>query len=547
METEKQDPGQRLEVHWFITRQSKLEIPDRSLKRFHKMDVPQSLPQEVPLSPRADNAVNERSKPVAELTIYYAMLLIVFAAILVPIWVVDYPGMLDYPNHLVRCYILAHYHDNPVFQQRFELDHSPLPNLAIDLIVTPLLRILPLLVAGKVFLSIAAALYVMGCSAVGRAVAGKPNWLALVCAFTFYNSQLLWGFVNYMFGVGVFLCAFAFWLRVRNTISPLRFFLLCLLSLVAFLAHLSSVLFLGISCSTIALLDFLHDRKIRNLIVKLAWLACPLVLMEGFVKRNSGGRGVIDWGPPIQKLTNLLSPVRSYSVTLDVGIICVLLLCAWAMLKGCKVHSVAVASLVLFALFLITPQVLFNLYPADVRYVIPAYTLLILSIEPRWGRWQKAALAVALAAMVVHTGSITTNWLTVSHRSEQVLAMGEVLPAGARIDALPNFDTAPKLDRSFFHVIEFWTITHDADISSFFSSRGQQLLVRRQPLCNDSEGAKCFASFDYIWTYDPPVSLRQDIVRLATPVAVWEEVTLWRVNRPVVPLEDPSGKTSSHF
>src|ERR1035438_9651640 len=196
-----------------------------------KMTVPQFLTRKVSCLFHPAIAGEAPRASAAELKTYYAMLLIVFFVILVPIWMVDYPGMVDYPNHLARCYILAHYYDNPVFQQRYILDHSPIPNLAIDLIVTPLLRILPLIVAGKVFLSIAAALYVLGCSAVGRAVTGKPNWLALVCAFTFYNSQLLYGFVNYVFGIGVFLCVFAFWFRVRNAISPLRFFLLCLLSL----------------------------------------------------------------------------------------------------------------------------------------------------------------------------------------------------------------------------------------------------------------------------------------------------------------------------
>jgi len=513
------------------------------------MDVSQSLPKEVPSSPCANNAGSEWRKPATELRTYYAMLLIVFCMILIPIWIVKYPGMLDYPNHLTRCYILAHYHDNPVWQQRYELDHSPLPNLAIDLVVVPLLQLFPLIVCGKIFLSLAAVLYVLGCSEVGRAVCGKPNWLALFCAFTFYNSQLIWGFVNYIFGVSVFLCAFAFWLQVRNRMTPLRFFLLCLLSIAAYLAHLSSLVILGIACCVIALLDYLRDRTIRGLIVKLAWLACPLLIMEGFVKRNSGGgSGSVAWGPPINKLTNLLAPVRSYSVTLDVGIIFVLLLCAWVMLKGSKVHSIAVAGLVLFALFLITPLVLFGLYPADVRYVIPAYMLLILSIEPRWGRWQKAALAVALIAMVIRTGSITANWLTVSHRSEQVLTMGQVLPEGARICIWhPPLDASSKLDRGFFHVIEFWTISHDADISTFFATRGQQLLVRRQPLCDDPEWTKCLASYDYIWSYDPPASVRQDITRLATPAATWEKVTLWRVNRTAASLEDPSGKTSSHF
>jgi hypothetical protein len=477
------------------------------------------------------------------------MLLAVFFILLIPIWTVKYPGMVDYPNHLARCYIIAHYHGNPVFQQRYVLDRSPLPNLAIDLIVTPLLRFLPLLVAGKVFLSLAAALYVIGCSAVGRAVTGKPNWLALVCAFTFYNSQLLWGFVNYVFGVGVFLCVFAFWLRIRNAMTPLRFLFCCLLSIAAFLAHLSSVAILGVACCTIALLDFLRDRKARDLIVKLGWLACPVLFMEGFVKKiGGGGTGIIGWGSPSEKLTNLLAPVRSYSMAMDVGLISVLLLCAWAMLKGSKVYSAAVAGLVLFTLFLITPQVLFGLFPADVRYVIPAYLILILSIEPRWGRWQKPALALALTAMVIRTGSITASWLTISRRSEQVLAMGEVLPAGARIYVLErDLRISPKLDRGFFHVIEFWTISHDADISTFFATRGQQLLVRRQPPCDDSELTKCIAGYDYIWTYDPPASLRKVILLNATPVATWENVTLWRVNRASVSLEDTSGKTSSHF
>jgi hypothetical protein len=482
------------------------------------------------------NQVKAPRNSTQELKAYYAALLVVLLMILAPIWIVKYPGMVDYPNHLVRCYILAHYQDNPLWQQRYLLDHSPLPNLAIDLIVTPLLRILPLMVAGKVFLSLAAALYVLGCSAVGRAVIGKPNWLALVCAFTFYNSQLLFGFVNYVFGIGVFLCAFAFWLRIRNAMTPLRFFLCCLLSMAAYFAHLSSVVILGAACCTIALLDFVRDRKIRGLIVKLAWLACPVFLMVGFMK-GSGHVGTIDWGSPTEKLIALLAPVRSYSVALDVGLIFVLLLCALAMLRGSKIHGTAIAALVLFALFLFTPKALYTVSAADARYVIPAYMLLILSIEPRWGRWRKAALAVALAAMAIRTVSITADWLTISRRSEQVLAMGQSLPGGARIYAVqPRNTISAKLDRGFIHVIEFWTVTRGAEISTLFALPGQQPLVFRQPPCgvpgsDNPQWEKCLAGYDFVWAYDPPASVRQDILHIATPAAAWEKVTLWRVNR----------------
>jgi hypothetical protein len=313
--------------------------------------------------------------------------------------------------------------------------------------------------------------------------------------------------------------------------SPLRFFLLCLLSLVAFLAHLSSVVILGVACCTIALLDFVRDRRIPGLIVKLAWLASPALLMAGLLK-NTATAKTIEWSSLDGKLIKLLSPVRSYSMAVDVGVFLVLLVCALAIRIQCKVHSVAVASLVFFALYLITPDAISEVSAIDARYVMPVYLLLLLSIEPRWGRWQKAALAVALAAMAIRTGSITANWLTISQRSEQLLAMGNILPDGARIYVLkPSLDLSAKSRRGDIHVIQLWSVSHDAELSNLFAFRGAQPLVFRQPPCNDSKWIKCLASYDYIWTYDPPASLQQDILRIATPAAIWEKVTLWRVNR----------------
>jgi len=95
VETDEKTPTGATGSTLIRNRQSKMEIPYHSLKRFHKMDVSQSLLQEDSLSPRANNAGSERRKPVTELTIYYARLLIVFCIILIPIWLVDYPAMVD--------------------------------------------------------------------------------------------------------------------------------------------------------------------------------------------------------------------------------------------------------------------------------------------------------------------------------------------------------------------------------------------------------------------------------------------------------------------
>jgi hypothetical protein len=487
---------------------------------------------------------------------YYAALLIVLAALLIPIWTVTYPSMVDFPNHLTRCYILAHYYDNPVWQQRFIVVHGPIPDLAIEIVVLPLLRLLPLMVCGRLFLSLAALLYVAGCSEVGRAVTGKTNWLALIGAFTFYNSALLLGFVNYLFGLGVFLCAFAFWLRVRNAMTPWRFLFCCLLSITAFLAHLSSIALLGLACVTIALLDFIQDRKLPRLLVKVAWLASPAPLIAGWLgssalhiantPKSHEQAGTIAWGTLGGKLATLLWPVRSYRMAADIGLVILLLVCALAMRKGCKVHRAAFAGLLLSGLFLVTPGVIYTTSAADARYVIPAFLLLILPVEPHWGRREKIALAVALAAMALHLGSITADWLTISRNNEQVLAMGDGLPQGARVYVFqPPVTLMTKRDRDYFHLIQFWTVSRGADISTLFTYPGQQPLLRRQPVCGNKEWTQCIDGFDYIWTYDPPTPLRQEISRLASAASTWDKVTLWRVNHAEAP--SLNGATASRF
>jgi hypothetical protein len=42
------------------------------------------------------------------------LLALIAVALLFPVWLVRYPPLLDYPNHLARSFVLAHLHD-PAF------------------------------------------------------------------------------------------------------------------------------------------------------------------------------------------------------------------------------------------------------------------------------------------------------------------------------------------------------------------------------------------------------------------------------------------------
>jgi len=481
---------------------------------------------------------------ISEFRTYYIALFFVLVVCLVPIWIVDYPGMTDYPNHLVRDYILAHYYENPLWQQRYSLDLTPLPNLSIDSFVVPLQRFLPLLICGKLFLSVAAALYIFGCSELGKAISRKPNWLALVCALTFYNTELIKGLVNFIFGVAVFLCAFAFWLRIRNQMSLMSFSLCALLGIVAFLSHLSSFVLLGVACSIVAFLDFARHRRVLNLIIELAWLGIPTLLIFAFLRGN-GRVGSILWSLDWKiKLVQLLSPFRSYSLPLIAAVAVTLLLCFIVMLRGSKVHRTWIVGVVLFLLFLVSPNDLFTASNVAERYVIPGYLILSLSIEPRWGRPQKIAIGIALIALTASIGNIAVNWLSINRESKQVIAMGELLPEQASVFVLPTWGagsaktgahSALPEDR-FLNIPQFWTLSRRTDVSNLFALPGQHPLVFRQLACHgpyppESEWLVCLRSFDYVLTINPAPAYRQVLTRIATPAASREMVTLWRVNR----------------
>src|SRR5262249_56866987 len=81
--------------------------------------------------------------------------LVITALLVAPIWVVDYPPLLDYPNHLAGSFVLAHLNDPTYrFGQYYGAEWDFYPYLAMDVILLGLHPFLPPLVAGRVSLSL---------------------------------------------------------------------------------------------------------------------------------------------------------------------------------------------------------------------------------------------------------------------------------------------------------------------------------------------------------------------------------------------------------
>ncbi|HXO89650.1 MAG TPA: hypothetical protein VN849_02560, partial [Stellaceae bacterium] len=145
------------------------------------------------------------------------------------------PPLVDYPNHLARMHLLAE-GGNAFYAVRW----VALPNLAEDLIVPPLARVMPLDTAGKLFLVMIFALMAGGAVWLNRCATGGWRLWPLLAFLLLYNRILLWGFLNYLFGIGVALVGTAAWLALEGRRWWLRVLASSLVALACFFSHIAA-------------------------------------------------------------------------------------------------------------------------------------------------------------------------------------------------------------------------------------------------------------------------------------------------------------------
>src|SRR3981081_892230 len=142
------------------------------------------------------------------------LILIVAVALLAPIWSVRFPPLLDYPNHLARSFVLAHLNDPKfTFSKFYRADWGAYPYLGMDASLALLGRLLPIEVAGRVFLSLCAlALPAAAWFFLRQANPGSDAtalWALLIACNIFF----LEGFLNFDLSLAVGFLSLALWLR----------------------------------------------------------------------------------------------------------------------------------------------------------------------------------------------------------------------------------------------------------------------------------------------------------------------------------------------
>lgn len=448
--------------------------------------------------------------------------------------------MIDYPNHLARMDILARYHQVLLFQQHYGILFEPIPNLAMDLIVPPLAHWTGAILAGKVFLVAILCVYSYGCYVLAAEIFGHETPPAFAPLFFIYNSTFLWGLINYVAGVALFLVSFALWLRWRKHWTVGRFAGFSALVFLCYLSHLSSIAILGVAVGSILAWELLTRRARWTAPLISGCAALPAVLAYFSFMSGSGRVGHMDLNTVAGKLSGLLCIFRGYNVLADaalvLGLAAVTLFLLSKLINASANMLALLPGAALLVAYFACPRVMYTSSAADARFVWPAYILLALSFRIRIPKPERTlGVALIVSLFLAHVGVIWWDWHAQSAVIGRIVASFAKLPRGSTLYPAffkTNGIDATKREHGLEHVACYAVITRDAYVPSVFAISGQQPLMSKDPQPFHSWEEKSFRpkDYQYMWAYKPPPELQHWLKSSKTLVANEGASTLWKLN-----------------
>lgn len=433
---------------------------------------------------------------------------LVALAALLPLAIVEVPLIADFPNHLARAHVLGQIGVDPVLARIYQVRFEVIPNLAMDLLVPALGRIMPLEVAGRLFLALTLLMTQAGVALLHRTVSGRWSLWPLAAALLLYNAAFLAGLANFAFGIGLMLLALTVWIRLERTPPWLRLAVGAGFAMMLLFCHLVALGAYGLA----AIGHELRRRPGRAMRrPALApgealrrpgfWLAlgqlvpaAALFLLAAPVARAGAG---IQYAGLAWKAKALLAPLAQYHPWLDAasfaflaGLLTLGFVRGWLRLAPALAPAVALLGLA----FAIAPKGFLSGGLFDLRFAVIAALLLVAATLPRLpsarARWAVGGLLAGL--FLIRQLALLDAWA--GHQADLAelhAALGQV-PRGASILAatpteFPAGAGGPARHFYFYNAAQMGNlpaiavIERAAFVSGLYALPGQQPMALTPP------------------------------------------------------------------
>jgi len=403
----------------------------------------------------------------------------------VPLFSTALPPLFDYPNHLARMHLLSE-GGNQFYAVRW----GPLPNLAQDLIVPPLARLIPLDLASKLFVVAIFGLITSATIWLNRVATGVWRLWPLLAFMLLYNRVFLWGFLNYLFGIGIALAGTALWLALEHERLWLRALVSSLVALACYFSHIAAfgfyaLVIVGIELSAVwaELRDGGASALARRVAIAGAQFVIPALLFLGYWHRTAAS---VSYAAFWRKADLLFSTFDNYNRPFD--IVCFVLflgLIGWlaATRRLRPAPRLAVAVGVVFAAYLLLPSQIYGGSGADHRLPAAIFLLLIAASAPEFpDRRVATAIGVVTAVLLAaRVAFIEYVWLQADRVYSADLTGIDMFPQGAKLAVAysagaVNFSSIPEL-----HLAALAVVRREAFVPTLFAYEGQQPVALRPP------------------------------------------------------------------
>jgi hypothetical protein len=441
----------------------------------------------------------------------YGAIVVLLAA---PFFIFDTIPLYDLPNHIARQHIL--FGDGAAGADAYyRADWRFLPNLALEGATFALHRFVSVDGAIRVFLAATVVQLFLGAVALNRALSGAARPFALPAALFAFSGPLMFGFVNYCFGLGMALWVFAAWLRwrARMAFMPLLAFLASLIlaaHLMAFAIYAIAVVACWASEAIPKALREGTPYALARSALELVHLAAPLALYAAlaphaaYLATPQYGAWIVRflalsaaWGPE-QPVFDL----ACYGLAAAGGLaVAPRLVLARPMLAPLAALAVA---------FLAAPHRLGEATFIDYR--VPTAIFLFLTGALAWrdraDPWRRPATFFVAALFGARYAVMCVQWASWQPIYAEYRAAFALLPQGARLlplSAAP--ETADLRDHPpLGHVAAFAVTQKGALIPNLFAGEGFQPLAYAPTyaaLHTMRPSARDAAHYDYVLALHP--------------------------------------------
>jgi hypothetical protein len=370
-----------------------------------------------------------------------------------PLVLVRFPSIIDYPFHMARIVILKNV-NSPIYDRFYELGSFLLPNLAMDAGAVFLAQFMLPETASRMFAGLSLLVILVGTVVLHRMVHGRLTLWPLLSIALLHNGIFSFGFFNYLFGLGLAFLAAATWLAMKP--GNARLLMAFLWSLVLVLAHLEAFGVFAIIVGSMeihrAVVSWWQERTWRPLI-DLVYSGVPFFLTLALFFIFSPTSGVEHKGFEYSawlgaKPYGVLYSLSTHVQWLDFFTLCVsIALIGWLLFRRSLSVSkplVLVAVMMVMAIIVLPHGGLVGASYIDIR-LGPALMLLVLVGLNLTGKNSRVdgrivVLAICILA-VVRVGTLSSVWLDNEKRIVPIVRAFEEIEAGSTLftaTAVPN-------------------------------------------------------------------------------------------------------------